>query len=90
MSEVGRFPLEDLQRVRITCRGCRATTEIPVERLTQSRIMNCPGCSKHFCIEHQGADRDDALTALGKAIEALRAEKCPVEIGLLVWQELHP
>jgi hypothetical protein len=72
MSEtILKILLSELATLRITCRACKATVEVPIDSLNRGRkSIICPGCGVPMrSVSHH---QPDAFDALADAVQGLK------------------
>jgi hypothetical protein len=93
MSEkVLKIPLEDLETLRITCKGkeCGVTIEVPLQHvgalLGKGGVYNCHNCNAPFYSQRKTTETNRPFDSLAETISILKGmnEKVKVEFVLKV------
>ena len=80
VERLNRVNLEEMQRVRLACKQCKAVVEIPsVELAKYEVVQKCPKCKCLFFPGVTPSD-DNPLFVLGNAIELFRRADAKVSI----------
>ena len=77
------FLLSELKTVRFICKKCGAVAEMNIDKIDQSfGAPSCKGCSAPY--DGANTNHINALTRLGKALEAAQAGSLGCEIEFVL------